>query len=168
MSQDPPMDCHPKPLPQHDWLRRFVGQWTFEHECVMKPGDPPMKATGRETVRAIGDLWIQIEGTGQMPDGGDMTYICLLGYDPGKQRFVGSWIGSPMPFMFIYEGTMDADGVTLPLNTTGPDMTRPGEMADYQDVQQLNNDNTRAMWSQMKLPDGSWNRFMTAVYRRVE
>ncbi|MCA9287780.1 MAG: DUF1579 domain-containing protein [Phycisphaerales bacterium] len=167
MSQDPPLDCNPKPLPQHEWLRRFVGTWSYEHECVMKPGDPPMRATGRETVRAVGDLWLHMEGAGDVPTGGSMTYICLLGYDPDRQRFVGSWVCSAMTSMFIYEGAMDADGVTLPLNTTGPDITDPSKLATYQDVHELHRDDTRRMHSQMRMPDGSWNRFMTAVYQRV-
>src|SRR5215207_10023673 len=47
-----------EPKPEHRWLQQFVGEWTFETEAVMGPDQPPMKYTGTESVRTLGDLWV--------------------------------------------------------------------------------------------------------------
>lgn len=157
-----------KPEAQHEWLRRFVGNWENEAQCVMEPGKPPMTMRGTESVRMLGDLWVIMEGTSQMPDGGTMNSILTLGYDPAKAKFVGTWVGSPMASMFVYEGQLDAKGVVLPLNTTGPSFTDPKKMASFQDVIELHSDDRRVLYSQIKQDDGSWMRFMTVNYRRVK
>ena len=59
----------PEPQAEHKWLQRMVGEWTYEHNCSMGPDQPPMKATGTETVRSVGGLWTMGEGRGEMPDG---------------------------------------------------------------------------------------------------
>lgn len=156
-----------QPLPQHQWLRKFVGAWKFSNECVMVPGEPPQIFTGTEEVRMLGDLWIIAEGRGPMPGGGEMSYIMTVGFDPAKNAYVGSWIGSPMANLFIYEGTLDADGRTLPLNTMGPDFADPTKLAAYQDVHQLLADGRRMMWSQTQGPDKQWHRFMSCTFERT-
>lgn len=57
-----------------------------------------------------------------------------LGFDPAKGRFVGSFIASMMSMMWLYEGSLDAEGKSLVLDTEGPSMTGDGSMAKYQDV----------------------------------
>jgi hypothetical protein len=153
------------PAPQHLWLKRFVGSWTFEVECVMGPDQPPMKSKGRETVRMLGDLWLIAEGEGEMPGAGMMKSIMTIGYDPAKKKFVGSWVGSPSANLFVYEG--DLKNNVLPLNTVGPSFTDPTKLATYQDIVELIDDNNRMLSSQTRNDDGSWTRFMTAHYRRV-
>lgn len=155
-----------EPLEQHLWLKKLVGEWTYEHECAPGPGEAPVKLTGRESVRMMGDLWALAEMTGTMPDGGTMTALMTLGYDPAKKAFIGSWIGSPMAHMFVYEGHLSADGLTLPLNTTGPSFTDMAVMASYQDIIAFTKGG-RTLTSQWQNPDGSWTQFMQAHYTRV-
>ena len=51
-----------------------------------------------------------------------------LGYDPVQKRFVGTFIGSMMTHMWIYNGTLDAAGKVLTLDTEGPGLLRrPGD-----------------------------------------
>ena len=49
-----------EPQKEHQWLHKLVGKWTFEGECSMGPDQPPMKNTGKETVRSLGGLWTTI------------------------------------------------------------------------------------------------------------
>ncbi|MDX2132238.1 MAG: DUF1579 domain-containing protein [Planctomycetota bacterium] len=174
------------PQKQHEWLRRFVGEWTSEFECVMGPDQPAMKSKGREVVRMVGDLWVVFEGEGEMPGGGTMTSILTLGFDPAKGKFVGSWIGSPMATMFVYQGEFtrgggnwgggpasgdvpgSADVQVLPLNTVGPSWADPTKQANYQDVIELHGPNKRLLWSQAQGDDGAWTRFMTGTFTRVK
>src|SRR5262245_18041863 len=105
----------PQPQSEHKWLQRLVGDWEYEHECNMGPDQPPMKMTGTESVRSLGGLWTMGEGRGEMPGGEVGTTMMTLGYDPTTQRFVGTFIGSMMTHMWIYNGTLDAAGKVLTL-----------------------------------------------------
>ena len=155
-----------EPQKEHQWLQKLVGKWTFEGECIMGPDQPPAKHTGSETVRSIGGLWTLGEGTGAGPDGGQMTSIMTLGYDPQTRRFVGTFIASMMTHMWIYNGTLDASGKVLTLDTEGPDFSGGSGMVKYQDIIEFVNDDHRILKSQLVGPDGKWNHFMTAHYRR--
>lgn len=158
----------PEPQQEHKWLQRLVGDWTYEHECSMGPDQPPMKATGTESVRSIGGLWTVGEGHGEMPDGGPATTIMTLGYDPQSKRFVGTFIGSMMTHLWIYNGTLDAAGKVLTLDTEGPDFSGGPDLVPYQDIIEFVDDNHRKLSSQLRGPDGKWNTFMTAHYRRKQ
>jgi hypothetical protein len=57
----------------------------------MEPGKPPKKFKGSESVRSLGGLWVQGEGCGEMPGGGMATTLMMLGYDPQKKQYVGTW-----------------------------------------------------------------------------
>jgi hypothetical protein len=149
----------------------MIGKWDYASTCEMGPGQAPMHSKGTETVRAIGDLWVVGEGRGQMPGGGEMISQVTMGFDPSKGtkgKFVGNWVGSPMAFMFIYEGELDADGITLPLHCKGPSFTDPNVTADYQDTIELHGNDRRVLRSQYKNPDGTWTQFMRAEYTRVK
>jgi hypothetical protein len=155
-----------EPQKEHHWLQKFVGQWTGEGEATMEPGKPPTKWESVETVRSLGGLWILAEGKGEMPGGGEATTLMTIGYDPVKKQFVGSFIGSMMANMWIYEGNLDSTGKILTLDTEGPSMAPGGKIAKYQDIIELKNDDHRVLTSQMLGDDGQWHRFMTANYRR--
>lgn len=153
---------------EHVWLQQLLGQWSMEGECDGPPGEPPMKSSGTESVRGLGDLWVVCEGKGTMPDGGPCEMLMTLGYDTAKKAFVGHWAGSMMSGMFVYRGTLDAAGKVLTLDTEGPSFTGDGSTAHYQDVVTIKSRDERTLHSQIKQPDGSWQRFMTATYRRAK
>lgn len=155
-----------KPTPEHEWLMRLVGEWTYESSCVMEPGQEPTTGSGREVVRAIGDFWVQGEMTGEMPGAGEMTGIMTLGYDPLKKKYVGTWFGSPMAFMFLYEGQRVGD--RLALDTLGPSFEDPTKMAKYQDVVEVLGPDERALRSHMVGENGEWVEFMSAIFKRVK
>ena len=154
-----------EPHKEHHWLQKLVGEWTYETEVKMGPDQPPEKATGTESVRSLGGLWILAEGQGEMC-GADATTIMTLGYDPQKQRYVGTWIGSMMSYLWLYVGELDAAKKVLTLNSDGPDMIVEGKMAKYRDVIEFDSDDHRVMTSHVLGDDGQWQKFMTANYRR--
>ena len=155
-----------EPQKEHRWLQKLVGDWSFENECIMGPDQPPSKHTGTETVRSIGGLWTIGEGTGPGPDGCEMKSIMTLGYDPQTKRFVGTFIASMMTYLWIYNGSLDAAGKVLTLNAEGPDFSGGPNMVKYQDIIEFVNNDHRTLKSQLLGPDGKWNHFMTAHYRR--
>ena len=155
-----------EPQKEHEWLQKLVGEWTSEIEMAMGPDKPAEKCVGTESVRSIGGLWVACEGRGKMPDGGPAITIMTLGYDPAKKRYVGTFIGSMMTHMWLYEGSLDGSGKVLTLDTEGPDFATEGKMTKYKDVVEFKTDDHRLLSSHMLGDDGKWTGFMTAHYRR--
>ncbi len=156
-------------LKEHRWLQKLVGEWATEAECDMGPGQPAGTTRGLERVRSLGDAWVLCEGEGEMPGGGAATMLMTLGYDPQKKRFVGTWIGSMMTHLWVYDGELDAAGRVLTLSATGPKMSpdaKPGDTAKYRDVIEVKSENERTLTSHMQGDDGKWQKIMTATYRR--
>jgi hypothetical protein len=155
-----------EPQREHQWLQKFVGEWTYESNCSMEPGQPPSKFEGSESVRSLGALWILAEGQGEMPGGGTGTTMMMLGYDPQKQRYVGTWIGSMMTYLWVYDGELDVTEKVLTLTAEGPDMVADGKIAKYKDVIEFTSDDHRVLTSHMLGDDGVWHELVTATYRR--
>src|SRR5919198_2288981 len=156
--QQSPM--HAEPRKEHQWLRRLVGEWTYETEVPAEPGRPAEKWTGTESVRSLGGLWVLAEAQGQMPGGGAAAMITTLGFDPQKGRYVGTWIGSMMNYLWVYDGELDAAERVLTLSAEGPDMATEGKMAKYRDVVELVSDDHRVLTSHMLGDDGQWHQLM--------
>lgn len=156
-----------EPQKEHQWLQRLIGAWRYEAECDMGTGQPPSKAVGVENVRSLGGLWILAEGQGDMPGCGPAHTLLTLGYDPTKKRFVGTWVGSMMTYLWVYDGELDTGGRILTLNAEGPSMAGEGAMAKYRDVIELKGDDQRVLSSHLLGEDGQWRKFMTASYRRA-
>jgi hypothetical protein len=156
----------PEPQAEHHWLQKLVGEWAYEHEAKMAPDQPPAKFTGTETVRTLGGLWVLCEGRNEMP-GATATTLMTLGFDPQKKRFVGTFIGSMMTYLWIYDdGELDSSGKVLTLNAEGPSFAGDGKMVMYKDVIEFKSDDHRTLTSSTPGPDGTWQSFMTAHYRR--
>lgn len=156
-----------EPRKEHRWLERLVGEWTYEATAPGEAGKPPERATGTETVRSLGGVWFLAEGEGEMPGGGHVTSVMTIGFDPQKQRYVGTWIASAMTHLWVYEdGELDAAERTLTLSATGPSMTGDGRTARYKDVIELRSDDHRVLTGWVLGDDGKWQQLMTAEYRR--
>jgi hypothetical protein len=153
----------PEPQKEHQWLQRLLGNWTFEGDATMGPDQPPMKFSGTERVRALGDVWVIAEGEGAMPGGGSSSSMMTLGYDPKKQRFTGTYLGSMMTSLWIYDGTLDGD--RLVLDTEGPGMS-DGTTARYRDTITLDGDQ-RTLTSEIQGDDGGWTQIMKMTYTRA-
>ena len=106
------------------------------------------------------------EGQGEMPGGGDARMLLTLGYDPQRQRFVGTWLGSMMTHLWIYEGELDPNERVLTLNAEGPSFAAPEKRARYQDIIEIISPDHRTLTSRTQGDDGQWTQFMQAHYRR--
>lgn len=154
-----------QPVEQHAWLRRLVGEWSFQGECAGKPGEEPMRSTGVEVVRPIGGLWIVGESTGDMPGGGPCTTLLTVGFNPKTGRFVGTWIGSMMAHLWVYDGWLEGDELTL--EAEGDSFEDPTKVTKYRDITTLVNNNERRFRAMMLTTDGEWKQIMSSVYRRT-
>lgn len=158
-----------QPAKEHQWLQQLVGEWTGSGSMPAgAAGDgvdcPPW--TVEETIRPIGALWVQAEGRSQMPDGSSGLTQLTLGYDLKKQRIVGTWLGSMMDFLWVYEGEIDAAGKVLTLHTEGPDFSGKRPRARYREVIELHGANERSFSSHVQGEDGQWQPIVECRYQR--
>jgi hypothetical protein len=168
MGQDTPQASPgAEPHEQHRWLHRMVGDWVHETAVPAAPGRPAETVRGRERVRSLGDLWIVAEGRGGMPDGGEARTLMTLGYDPDSVRFVGTWIGTMMHYLWVYHGELDDAGTRLTLHSVGPDFENPGATRQYQDIIEMRDDDHRLLIGRVLDDDGGWRELTTTNYRRV-
>lgn len=160
----------PEPQSEHKWLHKLIGEWTCEIEAMAGLDQPCEMATATESVRSLGGLWILAEGQGGMPGGGEATTLMTLGYDPQKHRYTGTWVGSMMTHLWVYDGELDVAQNRLTLNAEGPVMSAEkdaaGKLTQYRDVIEFKSDDHRTLTSHLLGDDGQWHQFMTAHYRR--
>ncbi len=152
-------------LKEHQWLEQLVGEWDTEMDAVYALDQPTTKHTGSEVARSL-KVWVLCEGLGTMPGDEAATTIMTLGYDPAKKKFIGTFIGSMMTYLWLYEGELDATGKVLTLDAEGPSFTDPSKMAKYIDTVEIHSPDYRTLSSQFQAEDGTWHHFMTAHYRR--
>jgi Protein of unknown function (DUF1579) len=150
---------------QHQWLDRLIGDWTYESECQMEPNQPPFKSQGTEIVKSLSGLWIVGEGQSELPNGETGSTIITLGYDPNRDRYVGTFVCSMMSHLWIYDGSLDATETVLTLDTEGPSCTQTA-LSKYQDIITFVSDDHRMLTSQILGEDGNWQHFMTGHYWR--
>jgi len=162
------MDYQAKPTPEHEWLHQMLGDWTYESECDMGPDQPLGNFSGSDSVRSLGGLWILCEGHGIMPDGDEGRMIITLGYDSAKKRFVGTFVGSMMANLWVYDGELDADRKVLTLTAEGPSFSGDGTLTLFHDIMKIHDADHRTLSSEVRNPDGTWTKFMTAKYTRTK
>ncbi|OYX13793.1 MAG: hypothetical protein B7Z15_06105 [Rhizobiales bacterium 32-66-8] len=155
-----------EPQPEHAWLKKLIGAWTFEETWVMGQDQPPTVSAGTETVRMLGELWVVSEARRAAIDGVPADSFLTLGFDPARGRFVGTFVATMMSSLWIYEGSLDGDGRVLTLDTEGPSFTGDGTLTRYRDIITCADADNRTLTSEALLPDGSWFNFLTSRYRR--
>jgi Protein of unknown function (DUF1579) len=156
----------PAPTEEHQWLQKLVGEWTTSGKMTM--GEEEMQTTGTETVTAFGGFWTVGEMRGKMP-GSDVESrsVITLGYDPLKQKFVGSFISDMMNFLWVYEGTRQ--GNVLTLDCEGPSFKGDGKLQKYQDIIEIKSDNEHTLSSRTLGDDGKWSEpFMLMTFTRTK
>ena len=153
-----------EPEEPHRWLEQMLGDWHVR--TTGSDGEADGSGPWTEHVRSLQGLWIVCEGQGTMPGGSFGETLMTLGYNPETKRYIGTWVGSMLTHMWVYDGELDAEGRSLSLYCDGPDFENPGRTARYRDVITLLDHSRRLLTAQVQAPDGSWKDMMTAEYLR--
>lgn len=148
------------PSAEHAWLTRLLGRWASASETVAGHEDHP-PASGEETFRAFGDLWVQGDG-----DAGWGRTQMTLGFDPVRGRFVGTFVGATMTHLWVYDGEQVGPD-KLALYATGPSFYEEGKSALYRDEIEFVSPDERTLRAFVQRSDGSWSHFMQTRYRRL-
>ena len=152
---------NPKPQKEHQWLDRLVGEWTTETNSEGTDDMPPMKHVGTETVRSLDGIWFIAEGKGEIG-----PTIMTLGYDPDKKKYVGTFVGSMMTDLWLYEGEVDPSGNVLVLDTEGPSFSGDGSRVPYKDSMEFISEDHRVLTSRVQGVDAQWTDFTRTDYHR--
>ena len=133
----PPM---PKPGPEHEFLKQFVGTWTSTMEMRMAADQPWAKATGSDTYTMLGGFWLVQEAKGDM---GGMSFsgIGQTGYDPYKKKYVSTWVDNMGPCLSIGEGTLDKTGKILTTIANSTDC-ETGKPCTFRIIQEMKDKDT--------------------------
>jgi hypothetical protein len=112
----------PKPGPEHELLKAEEGVWDATVEAFMAPGAPPSISKGTETnTLGMGGLWLVTEFKSEfmnMPFQGHG----VMGWDPAKKKYVGTWVDSMSTGLSIMENSYDPATKTMTGFMEGPDM----------------------------------------------
>jgi hypothetical protein len=149
----------------HEWLQKLVGEWESDSEVMADPSQPAMKFKGTETGRAVGASWVVLEIKSDSPIG-PVTGVLTVGYDGENKKFVGTWIDSATSYLWTYDGSLDAEGKVLTLNTEGPSPIEPGKRCKFREQIEFKSKDHRIFTSSMQGDKGEWTTFVTVNARR--
>lgn len=148
------------------WLKQLVGTWRFTFETTSDSEAPGYTITGTETIWPVGDFFVAVENRGVDSKGSASHAVISLGYDPERARFIGAHAGSAVSALFVYEGTLDASGTALNLETEGPAMTEGKTIDHYRDVLRIVDADTREQSLQVLDTKGEWKEFARYQFAR--
>jgi hypothetical protein len=110
----------PQPTPEHAQLLKGVGEWegTF---TVFMPGAPESTTPCKESVTAIGPFWTTSRFT---CDWQGMPFVGsgVMGFDPERKVFVGTWVDAVSTHLIVMQGKMDPAKKALVMTYEAPDM----------------------------------------------
>ncbi len=153
------------PGKDHEFLKKYVGEWNVEVKSWMKPGDPPALGTGTLKSKLILDgRFVICHFDGMMMD---MKYMGLeiIGYDMFQKKYVTFWIDTMGTGFFITSGMLDASGQVLTETGTMPDMMTGGTLK-VKDVTTFMPDGNYRYEMFMVAPDGKEFKSMELVAKK--
>lgn len=165
-AQETPM--FPQPTKEHEFLKKFVGEWESTGKTVAAPGQESMTCAAKFHNKMLGGFWLVSEIESEMPGmtGTKFNAMQTLGYDPKSQKYVGTWVDGMTNHLWKYEGTVDKTGKILTLEAEGPNFIKPGTTATFRDIYEFQSDDHIVTKSQIQGEDGKWITFMTGTAKR--
>lgn len=147
-------------------LQARVGTWDVDCSYFVSEGQPPIKAQATDEIRLLGERWTISDFRTEMM-GAPFRGQATVGYEPGKDRWVATWVDSMTPHLFFFEGGYDASGRTFEATAEAPH-PQTGNPTRYRtkDVTVSADERSFEMW--MTLEDGEEFRISHYRYRRVE
>ena len=155
------------PSDEHEWLHQMVGEWEGTSELVTGPGAEPVKIKARVKTRMLGAFWLVSEIESEFP-GQPMKGLQTVGYDPVAGQYIGTWVDSTGPTVWKYTGRVDESGKTLALDAKGPNVVTGEGESNYRDSYTIVSPDEVKQVSEMQMPDGTWQTFMTYTMNRVK
>lgn len=146
-----------KPSAEHDILKMDLGTWDIK--ITMGSGPEAMHSKGVETVTMLGPFWnvstMKYDYMGQ-----PVTSKAIMGYDPDKKKYTGTYHESSSPYITTMEGTWNAKArkMTLMMKGKSPE----GKDTRFKAITTYTNDTSKSFEFFMLEP-GSDTKFIKAM-----
>jgi hypothetical protein len=156
----------PKPTKEHEELKSEVGGWDAEMLIWPAPGAEPMKSKGVETNEMFGPYWLMSKYEGEVV-GQKFTGHMMLGYDPAKKKYIGTWIDTMSPFGMTMEGDYDESTHTSTMMGVGTSW-ETGKPEKTKMVTRYESDDEKTFEMYMEKPGepAEWVKGMEIKYNR--
>jgi GH18 family chitinase len=153
----------PQPGEQHRQLLANVGTW--EGTMVMHmPGMPETPSNVKETIEGVGEFWAQSHFEGDFMGMAFHGRGCE-GFDPAKNKYIGTWFDSTSPVLTVMEGEHDKATNSIVWRWEGPDMT--GNVVPHRMVKTTDGDKyTSAMYIGPGEGTKTWSMQMARTAKR--
>lgn len=150
-----------RPRPEHEFLKRFVGEWECTTETSFGAGKS-LTTKGTMSGQMIGKFWVVID---RKADIGGFAYHgrATYGFDSRKKKYVGTWTDSMAPILWHYEG--EADGDSLAVESEGPHPVMPGKFK-FRNTWEFRADDLVVLLSEMEGRDGKMTTIVKSTCRR--
>lgn len=123
------MSEFPKPGAEQATLTKLTGDWKSEVRFYSAADAPPMVRPGTYKAQLdVGGYFLHRELRVDLDAVGDFKAIAFhgrgfTGYDPFQQKYLGVWVDSGSPALYLTEGSFNADGDVYTETSRGPDPT---------------------------------------------
>lgn len=151
--------------PQHESLKKLVGEWNLTVKNWVDPSQPPQETKATSVVVALMDgRFIHEQTKGEMM-GMPFTGMGITGYDNVLKKYVGTWMDNFGPGIMVNEGIGDASGNVI--NWTG-EASDPmsGKKTKFRMVSKTIDDNKHTFEMFAAGPDGKEAKMMEIIYDR--
>lgn len=150
--------------PEHELLKKFVGDWRFERRSPSRNGEEP-EIVGEGTVSAelVGEFFVVARWTGEVY-GNEFKAVHSLGYDVEKEKYAGSWIDSIINYRWEVVGNVDEESEELILTSSGPGPA--GGTAEFRERNQFHSAHSISIVGEMRKDDGWVNIVNTELTRQ--
>lgn len=155
----------PKPGKEHEALKVFEGEWTFEGKFYMDPSQPPSEMKGTETSKMILGGWYLNSDVKSTFMGAPFDGRWTMTYSTFKKKYQASWIDSMMPHVFVSEGDVDATGKIYTFHGEGFDPAT-GKPTKEKWVVEVKDATTHTMTFYGPGPDGKERKNGEIVYKK--
>ena len=140
------MEKYSTPGPQHEFLKKYVGEWNVEVKSWMTPGGETMISKGAFKSQLIFDgRYVKGSFEGMMMDRKYMG-LEIIGFDLFQKKYTTLWIDNMSTTFMLTSGTLDATGMVL---------TETGLMPDP-----MTGNNMTMRTTTTFMPDGSYKYAM--------
>jgi hypothetical protein len=163
LADEPSASPLPKPGPEHEILKKEAGVWDASVETTTPDGKTDVSKGLETNTLMAGGLWLITDYKGKF-GGQPFEGHGIMGYDPHKKKYIGSWADSMSAGLSTMEETYDASKKTMSGWMEGPDEN--GKPMKMNAATVWKDDNTRVFTMAMTGPDGKEVTFMKITYTR--
>jgi hypothetical protein len=130
-----------KPQKEHEFLKQFEGEWDVRSKCFL-PAIQENQGTDVSKVK-LGGFWLMCHYKSEH-DGQPFEGHAMMGFDPKKGMFIGTWTDSWCPNLMRFEGKADAAGKVFTMNCEGAD-PKTGQPANFKMIHEIGNKDHRTL-----------------------